>query len=280
MIDQATELRKLVLRAMRAGPMAHGPAPRLALLTSGRHGVGVTSLGVNASVALAEQGLRVVLVDADAAGAGVAALCGLSDGAANADLSVARHDIHAVLQRGPAGIQVVPCLRIESTEIELRPLTVERLMRQFAKLGRHTDSIIVDGGHGANDLVRRLAHSADDVIVVTTPDNASVADAYAHIKLTLSGNASRLWLVVNMTEGDEQAWDVHQRIRQSCERFLGHSIGMLGCIPRDAAVAAAFQNDAPFVLTHPVAAATQAVQRIAAEFAAGERQRQRPQASA
>jgi flagellar biosynthesis protein FlhG len=164
--------------------------------------------------------------------------------------------------------------------MELRPLSVERLMRQFAKLGRHADSVIVDGGHGGNDLVRRLAHSADDVIVVTAPDNSSVAEAYAHIKVSLSGAAAKLWLIVNKVAGAEQAQDVHRRIRQSCERFLGHGIEMLGFVPLDGTVGQAAQSESPFVLTSPDGSATQAVQRIAADFAAAERQRQRPQASA
>ena len=65
MIDQATELRKLVLRAMREQPIITGPPPRLIVLTGGKSGVGVTTIAVNLSVALAEQGSRVVIVDAD-----------------------------------------------------------------------------------------------------------------------------------------------------------------------------------------------------------------------
>src|SRR5262245_9310703 len=180
MIDQASELRKLVLRAMRDGQTVYRPPPRLVMVTSGRSGMGVTSLSVNVSVALAEQGMRVVLVDTDATGRGAAALCGLSGGATFADLLVARRDIHEVLQRGPAGIQIVPGLRTEPCDSDMRPLAVERLVRQFTKLGRYADSVIVDVGHGGNDLVRRLSQAADDMIIVTAPDNDSIADAYAH----------------------------------------------------------------------------------------------------
>ncbi|MGE0759661.1 MAG: MinD/ParA family protein, partial [Pirellulaceae bacterium] len=233
MIDQATELRKLVLRAMRDGSQAFGPAPRLVLLTAGHSGVGVTSLGVNLSVAMAEQGLRVVLVDAEAQPHGVAALCGLSAGDSSADLSVARRDIHEVLQRGPAGIQIVPGLRVDTTEQDARRLSMERFIRQLMKLGRYADSVVVDLGQGTSYPVRRVTQVADDVIIVTTPDNVSVADAYAHIKLSLSGAGSaRLWLVVNLAD-EPVARDVHQRIRQSCERFLGHGIDLLGWVPGD-----------------------------------------------
>ena len=50
MIDQATELRKLVLRAMRENPATTGPPPRLVALVGGKGGVGVTTIAVNLSV--------------------------------------------------------------------------------------------------------------------------------------------------------------------------------------------------------------------------------------
>ncbi|MEX0818879.1 MAG: AAA family ATPase, partial [Pirellulaceae bacterium] len=80
MIDQATELRKLVLRAMRGRAVTTGPPPRLMVVTGGKEGAGVTTMAVNLSVTLAEQGQRVVIVDADPHRSDVASLCGLNDG--------------------------------------------------------------------------------------------------------------------------------------------------------------------------------------------------------
>jgi flagellar biosynthesis protein FlhG len=260
-------LRKLVLRAMREGSSAKGPAPRLVLITSGREGVGVTSLGVNISIAMSEQGLRIVLVDADSRSGGATSLCGLTGCGASTDLVTARQDIHEVLQRGPAGIQLVPGLRCEGQGVDLRPLSMERFVRQLAKLGRHTDAVIVDVGQGEHYPVQRLSLACDDVIVVTTPDNASVADAYAHIKLKLSGSgAAKLWLIVNRAD-EPVALDVHQRVQKSCERFLGHSIRLLGWIPDDSVVSLAARRATPFVLLVPASAASQAAQRVAQELA-------------
>jgi flagellar biosynthesis protein FlhG len=268
MIDQATELRKLVLRAMREGQSLNGPPPRLVLLTSGHRGVGVTTLGVNLSVAFAEQGLRVVLVDANATQGGVARLCGLGDSIATADLLGTRRDIHEFIQPGPAGIQVVPGLRARSSEPELSSMALERLLRQFALLGRHADTILLDLGNGPNDILRRLAQAAEDVIVVTSPDSGSITDAYARIKLTLSGTSPAvLWLVVNLAETEEQAADVHQRLRQSCERFLGHGIQLLGFVPTDASVVDADGRHVPVILERADATASQAIQRIAIALA-------------
>lgn len=280
MIDQATELRKLVLRAMREGQSTHGPPPRLVLMTSGRQGTGVTTLAVNVSVALAEQGLRVVLVDASAARGGVADLCGLSDRSTGSDLLGTRRDIHEVLQLGPAGIQIVPGLRAGPQEPEIGALGLERLVRQFMQLGRHADSVVLDLGNGPHEWLRRLAQVADDIILVTTPDDGSLKDAYTRIKLTIASTSSAaLWLVVNLAD-HAQAGDVYQRLRQSCERFLGHGVCLLGWMASDAAVPEAVARAVPFVLGRPSSAASRAVQRMASDLAMRDTGSERPRAAA
>jgi MinD-like ATPase involved in chromosome partitioning or flagellar assembly len=152
-----------------------------------------------------------------------------------------------------------------------------------------------------------------DVILVTTPDFDSIADAYAHMKLAGSAGSpvsprrgsavlgetrppmigqadgtqnvpatltvpepggARWRLIVNMTEDEWQARDVHERMNKSCERFLGHRIELLGSVPLDSAVRDSAQNSVPFVLSRPGSGAARAVQAIAAELASSER---RPQ---
>ena len=56
MINQAQALRRMVNRSGTSGP-------RIAAITSGKGGVGKTNVSVNLSLALLEQGFRVLLVD-------------------------------------------------------------------------------------------------------------------------------------------------------------------------------------------------------------------------
>lgn len=281
MIDQAAELRKLVLRAMRENQAAEEPPPRLVLLTSGQEGVGVSTLGVNLAVALAQQGLRVVLVDANAVSGSVARLCHLPSDLAAPDLLGSRRDIHEFLQLGPSGIQVVPGIRTGLREPEISSLAIERLVRQFTQLGRHADSVLIDLGNGPNDLLRRLAQAADDVIVVTSPDSLSITDAYARIKLTLSGTSPAvLWLIVNLVENADHAAEIHKRIRQSCERFLGHGIRFLGHVPADRAVTAAEVAGFPVVALEADSPASRAIHRIATDLGNREGSGGRPKAAA
>ena len=64
MIDQATELRKLVLRSLRDQPIVTGPPPRLIAMVGSGRGVGVSSLAVNLSVAMAARAAELLAENA------------------------------------------------------------------------------------------------------------------------------------------------------------------------------------------------------------------------
>lgn len=273
MIDQATELRKLVLRAMRGRAVTTGPPPRLMVVTGGRAGAGVTTIAVNLAVTLAEQGSRVVIVDADPHRSDVASLCRLNDGERGATFGETPRDIHEVLLPGPAGIQIVPgswmfCASApRSHQHRVNEISHERFHRQLLTLGRHADVVLLDLGCESSDLLRRLSATADDVLLVTAPDNVAVMDTYTRIKADLA-NAGKdsLRLVVNFAADALPAADVHRRIDASCRKFLNATIGFAGHVPQDAAVPRGAIARIPFVLGERMSLASQALDKLASEL--------------
>jgi flagellar biosynthesis protein FlhG len=268
MIDQATELRKLVLRSMRERAAAAGPQPRLLVLAGGRGGVGVTTLAVNLAMGLADQGLRVVIVDADVCRNNVAVLCGISQRPHALDMLIARRDIHEAMQLGPSGIQVVPGLWAPGEKAESSPLVQERLLRQFRNLGPHADVVLVDVGSSPGEFTRRMAAVASDVLLITTPDVATIMDSYSRVKVLLKSlGKSTPWLIVNFCNDAAAANEVHHRMHESCVRFLGVGIRLLGCVPDDQEAQVAGETSLPFLVRSPGCAASMAVQRLAATLA-------------
>ncbi len=271
MIDQATELRKLVLRSLRDQPIVTGPPPRLIAMAGSGRGVGVTSLAVNLAVAMASQGTRVVLVDADVYSSDVAKLCGLDLTDADTQRNSSQHDIHELMCPGPLGLQVVPRLSAPfaddraSTDSELCDMSYERLHRQLATLGRHADVVVLDLGSGSGELVRRFSVTADEMLLVTTSGDTPVMEAYARIKTDLAMASQRsLRLVVNRVANEDQAADVHARIDGSCRKFLDTAIDLAGSVPDDEAAYRAFVSGQPFLLAETNARASQVVDEMAA----------------
>ena len=273
MRDQAAQLRSLVLRSARQAATELGPTPRLVALAGGKEHVGTSTLAVNLAVAAAGQGARVVLVDADLAGADLAALCGLRPEGHVADVLAARRDIHEILQLGPAGIQVA----CGAAQADSSPLCTEaaqeRLIKQLRALGRHADLVVLDVGAGASEIVQRFWRAADEVLLTTTPDVLAVLHAYATIKLAApSDRAAPIGLVMNQVASVAAAEFAYHRIDQSCRRFLKRETALLGCVPLDEQVAAAARSGVPLLIHSPAARAAVELARIAGRLAPETRQ--------
>ena len=270
MVDQAAELRNLVSQASRDTHTPCGPRPRLVVFSGGKGGVGVTTLAINVAISLVDQGLRVVLVDADLYRADVATLCKLPERGHVGDILSARRDIHEVLERGPGGILVVPGVWAPDHEIPFSHHSQHRLVRQIQSLGRHADVVLIDVGSASADAVHRFWFGADEVVLVTTPDSVSVMDCYATVKSALAGGAApdALRLIVNKVQDPVQAEDVHRRIDQSARRFLQRHISWLGSVALDPQVVRAISLATPLMLSVPDCPAAHAIEAIATALAA------------
>jgi len=268
--DQANKLRHLVLQAALENVSTAGPSPQLLVATGGKGGVGTTTLSINLAVALAQQGKRVVLVDADLRRGDVAALCGLADRPNVADVMTAGRSVHEALQRGPAGIHVLAGAWAPGKPVQCTEHAQRRLLGELKSLGRHADLVLLDVGSGSSDVVRRHWQAADRILLVTTPEPVSMMDAYATIKvLTGAVPPAPIHTIVNRTDSDATAAEVHRRIDVSCRRFLGFGIAAAGPVPLSKHVADSAQAEVPLLAASPTCAAARAVDRIAAVLTAG-----------
>lgn len=252
MVDQATQLRRLALRAARAGLVEDERPPRLIAFSGGQRGIGVTTLALNVAVAIAGQGERVVLVDADPYQPLAAALCGLPPQPSLLDVLSARRDIHEVLQLGPNGVQLVPSLASAGTAAAFSDTAQRRLLRQLQSLGRYADLVLVDLGSGGNAASCRFAQAAGEVVLVASPGATSIMSVYAAVKQFAEG-CSRLAvrLIINRAADQQAADEVHRRIDLSCRRFLGFGVGCAGYVSEDARFAVAAAAGIPLVRQAP-----------------------------
>ena len=79
----------------------------LLVVSGGKGGVGTTTIAANLTVALVRQGRRAVFVDADLDHGGNATLCQHPQLGSVVEVLKGKRTVHEVLQRGPAGIQVL-----------------------------------------------------------------------------------------------------------------------------------------------------------------------------
>ena len=280
MPDQANELRQLVLRAAVHSPAAEQP-PKLIVVTSGKGGVGTTTVAVNLAIALARDGRRTVLVDADLEHADAGRLCHLEEPAHTvAEILSGTLSVHEALERGPAGIQVLPGAWGRGELVDCSPAAQQRLIHQLKCLGAYADYIILDVGSGANRVIGHFWQAADCVLLVTTPDVVSLMDAYAAVKvLCAAGTRPMLKSLVNEAPNQATTADVQQRLSRACRRFLGLKISAAGHLPSDPCVAKAAAEGLPFVLAYPNSEATRSIEQLAVSLTAATGEESRASAS-
>lgn len=265
MSDQADGLRQLVRARSGATALAEAPArARSLVFTSGKGGVGTSNLALNLAITLGELDQRVILVDADFGLANIDLLCGLTPRADLGDVLAGEATLAAAVVEGPAGVRIVPGAHGMRTLLEALGDGPDRLVTELAALEADADFVLVDAGSGLGIGIATLAAAADDVVLVTTPEPTSVADAHAAIqRFRRLPGPTRLRAVVNQAATAGEAADVLARLSASSRQFLGAVVTGLGHVRADPRVGQAVRMRRPFVIEYPGALASRGVRRLA-----------------
>jgi len=274
--DQAARLRAMAGAGRRQAWPVEAPAvggPRIVTITSGKGGVGKTSLAVNLAAALAARSVRTTLVDMDFGLANADVLCGLSPRARlDAALDPACQ-IEELAMAAPGGFRLIPGAVGMGRLPDLPEHQQVALLRNLRASVAGADVVLLDTGAGMGQLVRASALCADLTLVVVTPEPTSIADAYALIK-TLCQSARRMGtnfappqLVVNQALSPQEAAEVAGRVSAVGARFLGVQLPLAGALMQDVAVPQGVRARCPFVLGAPASGASLAVGQLATHLA-------------
>jgi flagellar biosynthesis protein FlhG len=230
-------------------------------VAGGKGGVGTSTIAANLAMALAAQGRRTVLVEADLD----RTASGLATGAEDCsilDALTGRRTVHEILRRGPGGIQVLPGAFAPSEVVECSAMAQQRLIDELKSLGRHAEVVVVDAGGGRNPFIRRLWQAAGLVLLVTTADSASIVESYAAIKVLSGGDAAiPLYTLVNRVADGAQAAEAHARLGAACRRFLGLHSCAAGHVPLHAGEGG--ETVRQFLLQSPQSETARSLERVA-----------------
>lgn len=237
---------------------------RVISVTSGKGGVGKTTVSVNLAIAFAQMGKRVAIFDADLGLANVHILMGIKPRFNMRHVIEDNFSLEDVVAEGPLGIKVISG---GQGVREMANLTAEQrrvMLRQLDLLERNVDILLIDTGAGISDNVLRFATFADEIVVVTTPNIAAAADGYSIIKILLQMEPkSRIGVICNQVKNMYHSKNVFNRINTAAAKYLKAPLGDLGYIIEDNHVSAANQIRKPFMLEYQYSEAAQCVKAIA-----------------
>ena len=211
---------------------------RVIAITSGKGGVGKTNIVANLGYALSKLGKRVLIMDADLGLANLDVLLGLAPKYNFSHVIMGTKSINEITMKGPGGIEILPA---SSGIQELTKLTKEQSIRFLTELDILLDSfdiLLIDTAAGISSNVMYFNSTAQEILVIVSPEPTSITDAYALMKvLSLKYSQNYFKLVVNQASSKEEALEVYRQLNLVAERFLDISIEYMGHVIHDVNIA-------------------------------------------
>jgi ATP-binding protein involved in chromosome partitioning len=243
-------------------------------VSSGKGGVGKSTVAVNVAVALAQTGAKVGLLDADIYGPNDPTMLGLAD----AQIVVRSTDKGDILE--PAfnhGVKLVSMgfLIDPDQPVIWRGPMLNGVIRQFlyqVEWGQ-LDYLIVDMPPGTGDAQLTLTQAVpmSGAVIVTTPQNVALLDSRKGLRMFQQMNVPVLGIVENMSyfippDMPDKHYDIFGSGGGSkTASELG--VPLLGCIPLEISTRVGGDSGVPIVIADPDSASAQALKAIALNIA-------------
>ncbi len=249
-----------------AGPEPIPGVDRIVAIASGKGGVGKSTVSANLACALAQQGRRVGLLDADVYGPSQPRMLGVSGRPASPDgkiiLPMRNHGVtmmsiglmtnedQAVVWRGP---MLMGALQQMMTQVQWGAL----------------DVLLVDLPPGTGDVQMTLAQKArvDGAIIVSTPQDVALLDARKGIDMFQQLKVPILGMIENMSThicskcGHEEHTFGHGGVAAEAEKV---GVPLLAEVPLDLQIRLASDGGAPIAVSQPDSRQARAFQDVAA----------------
>lgn len=274
--EQRAELRSM-LRGGAAEPVIPFAQPdsltRVYAVASGKGGVGKSSVTANLAVAMAQQGLKVGVVDADVYGFSIPRMLGVTQAPTKVDDMILPPVAHGVkvISIGmfvPAGQPVV-----------WRGPMLHRALQQFLAdvFWGDLDVLLLDLPPGTGDIAISVAQMlpTSELLVVTTPQPAAAEVAERAGSIALQTRQQLVGVVENMSwleTPDGARVEVFgagggQAVADNLSRATGAPVRLLGQIPLDLELRAAGDAGTPVTLAAPDSPGARVLHEIASSLA-------------
>lgn len=229
---------------------------RFIAVTSGKGGVGKSTISSNLAHALSQKGLNVGIFDAD---------IGLANLDVMFNVKIKKNILHVLKGEAKVADILIPITRNlilipgESGD-EILKYSDSALFKRFmqeAQVLDKLDVMIIDTGAGIGEHIQMFLNAADDVVVVTVPDPAAITDAYATIK-TIAALRDDVNVIMNQVKNEKEAVSIFEKIKKVASTNIGGNLNLqlLGKINEDNKVSSSVKQRALFSVLYPSAQAT------------------------
>jgi len=260
-VDQATRLREI---AIESYTVQTATMPYRIAVTSGKGGVGKSTVALNLAIGLCDIGQKVLLVDADSNLGNLDVLLGIAPRHRLGQVLHGRVDIEDALVSPYENLKILPGSSGDTDYPEMTTIVQDRFLQNLFSLEEHFDFLLIDTSAGLSRETIKYSLESDEAIVVTSIEPTSVMDSYAVIKtISISRPTERISVLMNASQVPSQADETVQKLRMAVDHFLKRDIGYLGSIPYDANMRHAVLAQEPVMKRYPTSAASLSLRAVA-----------------
>lgn len=245
MEHQAKKLEELVASKSRS------KKTRFVAITSGKGGVGKSTISSNLAYILAQSGLKVGIFDADIGLANLDIMFNVKINKNILHVLKGEAKVEDILVPINANLTLIPGESGEEILKYSNKALFERFMQE-AEVLDNLDVMVIDTGAGIGEHIRMFLDAADDIVVVSVPDPAAITDAYATMKI-ISSFRDNVALVMNQVKNEKEALNIYEKIKKVALANIGNKlrIDFFGKLDSDSKVSSSIKQRELFSAIYP-----------------------------
>ncbi len=252
------------------GPQKVPGVDRIIAIASGKGGVGKSTVSANLACALAQQGRRVGLLDADVYGPSQPRMLGVSGRPASPDGKI----ILPMRNHGVTMMSIGLMTNEDQAVVWRGPMLMGALQQMMNQVQWGAlDVLLVDLPPGTGDVQMTLSQKfqVDGAIIVSTPQDVALLDArkgidmFQQLKVPIVGMIENMSTQICSNCGHEEHMFGHGGVAAEAKKL---GVPLLAEIPLDLQIRLAADGGAPVTVSQPDSAQAKAFQEVAAALVA------------
>jgi flagellar biosynthesis protein FlhG len=240
---------------------------RFIAITSGKGGVGKTTITANLGYALHLLGFKVALFDADIGLANLDVLLKVKTQKNILDVLKNESTLKDIVVEIEKDFILIPGKSGDEIVNFADEVTLSSFFNEF-EIFDDFDFFLIDTGAGIDKRVQVFLEASDDVIIVTVPEPAAITDAYAMVKL-ISENKDKAFMLLNEVNNEKEALNIFSKINKVAKQNLREDfkLQMIGYLKKDKLVVSSSINRELFVKEKPYSTISEQMFTIARKIA-------------